>query len=285
VTTLVVCPSGLDSVNLSQQGALAGARRRAGEQDAARLGRIRAVKEPIRISEIFGPTIQGEGPLIGRPTVFVRTAGCDYRCAWCDTLYAVLPEYRDGWAAMMPTEILARVDELSGGKPVLVSLSGGNPALQPLAPLIELGRERSHSFALETQGSIAQPWFANLDWLILSPKPPSAGIRFDWDAFEACFKAAKGRPICVLKIVVFDDDDYGYAQAVAARYPALPVYLQVGNPAPLAAGGGALREEADMDDLLDRFRWLVGKVTADRWFAVTVLPQLHVLAWGNKRGI
>jgi len=49
--------------------------------------------ELVRISEIFGPTIQGEGPLIGRPTVFVRTAGCDYRCARCDTLYAVLPEY------------------------------------------------------------------------------------------------------------------------------------------------------------------------------------------------
>ena len=49
----------------------------------------------IRISEIFGPTIQGEGPLIGRPSIFVRTGGCDYRCNWCDTLYAVLPEYRD----------------------------------------------------------------------------------------------------------------------------------------------------------------------------------------------
>ena len=58
----------------------------------------------IRISEIFGPTIQGEGPLIGRPTVFVRTGGCDYRCAWCDTLYAVLPEYRDDWMLMMPAE-------------------------------------------------------------------------------------------------------------------------------------------------------------------------------------
>jgi 7-carboxy-7-deazaguanine synthase len=41
--------------------------------------------ERVRISEIFGPTIQGEGPLIGRPSVFVRTAGCDYRCTWCDT--------------------------------------------------------------------------------------------------------------------------------------------------------------------------------------------------------
>jgi 7-carboxy-7-deazaguanine synthase len=243
------------------------------------------MKQRINISEIFGPTVQGEGPLIGRPTLFVRSGGCDYRCSWCDTPYAVLPEHRHQWLPMTPAEIMARVDELAGGKPVLVTLSGGNPALQPLAPVIALGRERGHSFALETQGSISQPWFAELDWLILSPKPPSAGVGTYANAVEACLAAAKGRPRCVLKIVVFDDDDYSYAQRVAARYPQLPVYLQVGNPAPLAAAGPALPEEADVDDLLQRFRWLVGKVTVDRWFAATVLPQLHVLAWGNKRGV
>lgn len=243
------------------------------------------MKGHIRISEIFGPTVQGEGPLIGRPTVFVRTGGCDYRCTWCDTLYAVLPEYRADWMLMTPAEIMARVDALAGGKPVLVSLSGGNPALQPLAPLIALGRDRGHTFALETQGSVAQPWFADLDWLMLSPKPPSAGMATDWAAFEACLEAAEGRPSCALKIVVFDDADYAYAQKAAARYPALPVYLQVGNPAPLTAADGTAAYEADIDDLLDRFRWLVGKVTADRWFTATVLPQLHVLTWGNKRGV
>jgi len=233
------------------------------------------MKERIRISEIFGPTVQGEGPLIGRPTVFVRTGGCDYRCTWCDTLYAVLPEYRDNWALMTPADIMARVDELTGG----------NPVLQPLAPLIALGRRKGHTFALETQGSRAQPWFAELDWLILSPKPPSSDMATDWDVFEACLDAAKGCPRCTIKIVVFNEADYTYAQTAAARYPALPLYLQVGNPAPLIAAGGAVAEEADIGDLLHRFRWLVGKVTADRWFAVTVLPQLHVLAWGNKRGV
>jgi 7-carboxy-7-deazaguanine synthase len=243
------------------------------------------MKDQIRISEIFGPTVQGEGPLIGRPTVFVRTGGCDYRCAWCDTLYAVLPKYHDEWALMTPAAIMARVDELAGGKPMLITLSGGNPALQPLLPLIALGRRAGHTFALETQGSVAQPWFVDLDWLVLSPKPPSSAMAMDWDAFETCLEAARGRPQCVLKIVIFDETDYVYAQRVAARYPALPMYLQVGNPAPLAAAGGAVAGDADVDNLLDRFRWLVAKVTADRWFAATVLPQLHVLAWGNKRGV
>jgi hypothetical protein len=54
-------------------------------------------RPPDPPAEIFGPTIQGEGPFIGRPTVFVRPASCDSRCNWCDTLYAVLREYRDEW--------------------------------------------------------------------------------------------------------------------------------------------------------------------------------------------
>jgi 7-carboxy-7-deazaguanine synthase len=215
----------------------------------------------------------------------VRTGGCDYRCAWCDTLYAVLPEYREEWAPMTPPQIMARVDELAEDKLMLVTLSGGNPALQPLASLIALGRGKGHRFALETQGSVAQSWFAELDWLILSPKPPSSGMTTNLNILEACLAEAQGRPRCALKIVVFNDADYAYARTAAARFPLLPVYLQVGNPAPLIAAGGVPAEEANFDDLMRRFRWLAGKVVADHWFAATVLPQLHVLAWGNKRGV
>ena len=57
------------------------------------------------------------------------------------------------------------------------------------------------------------------------------------------------------------------------------------QPAPLMAPEGLAGEQADIFELMRRFRWLVGKVTADRWFAATVLPQLHVLAWGNRRGV
>lgn len=239
----------------------------------------------IRISEIFGPTVQGEGPLIGKPAVFVRTGGCDYRCSWCDTLYAVLPQYRAEWAPMTPEDILARIETLTSGHPILVTLTGGNPASQPLELLIELGRVRGHSFAVETQGSVPASWFAALDWLILSPKPPSSGMTTDWDALEACLDAAGQRPRVALKIVVFDDADFAYARDVSQRYPALPLYLQVGNPAPLIAADGQQSENADIDDLSVRLRWLIGRVTEDRWFEATVLPQLHVLAWGNRRGV
>jgi hypothetical protein len=50
------------------------------------------VKEKrIAVVEIFGPTIQGEGPLAGSKTMFIRFGGCDYRCQKCDSLHAVIP--------------------------------------------------------------------------------------------------------------------------------------------------------------------------------------------------
>jgi 7-carboxy-7-deazaguanine synthase len=237
----------------------------------------------IRISEIFGPTIQGEGVLIGLPTVFVRTGGCDFRCSWCDSLHAVDSRYRDQWQAMTTDEVWQEVTKLSGAKPVMVSLSGGNPAIQPLGGLVELGHAQGYRFALETQGSVAKDWFADLDVLVLSPKPPSSGMEMDWTMFDRCLEAAKGKPQTVLKIVIFDDADYGFAQECAARYPSLPVYLQPGNhtPPPPEDDDAFI----DISGLMDRMHWLVDKVTDDRWFDARVLPQLHVMLWGNRRGV
>jgi 7-carboxy-7-deazaguanine synthase len=229
----------------------------------------------LRIAEIFGPTIQGEGALIGEPTVFVRAGGCDYRCSWCDSLHAVDSAYRDSWTRMDTAQVWAEIARLSGGKPLTVSLSGGNPAIQNFGPLIELGQSKGYRFACETQGSIAREWFSALDMLVLSPKPPSSGETPDWAKFDACL----GMTRTVLKIVIFDQSDYDWARAVADRYSDLPLFLQPGNSevdpdTPVAA-----------EDLSNRLLWLVEKITADQWFAPRILPQLHVFLWGNKRGV
>lgn len=237
----------------------------------------------IRVSEIFGPTIQGEGALIGLPTVFVRTGGCDYRCSWCDTLHSVDNEYRDQWLPMSTDAIWEKVTELSGGVPLTVSLSGGNPAIQPFGELIERGHSEGYKFALETQGSVAKTWFADLDTLVLSPKPPSSEMETDWSMFDACLEAAGDNPEIVLKIVVFDDDDYAYAKDAAKRYPRLPVYLQPGNHTPPPADDDDFA--VDQEGIMDKMLWLVDKVTQDKWFDARVLPQLHVMLWGNKRGV
>ena len=237
----------------------------------------------IRVNEIFGPTIQGEGALIGLPTVFVRTGGCDYRCVWCDTLHAVDSEYRDSWIPMSVDTVWQKIDALSGGVPLMVTLSGGNPAIQPFGPLIELGHSKGYTFGLETPGSVVKDWFKDLDMLVLSPKPPSSEMETDWNVLDECVAAAGDGPEIILKIVVFDDVDYAYAKDVASRHTQLKVYLQPGNhtPPPPNDDSAVIDEEG----LRERMLWLVSKVTDDRWFQARVLPQLHVVLWGNKRGV
>lgn len=243
------------------------------------LARGGSMRGTIVVSEIFGPTVQGEGAVIGKPTVFVRTGGCDYRCHWCDSKFAVLPEYRDDWRRVPPEEVFNEVKGLSP-EPILVTLSGGNPALQPLGALIRLGNAEGYRFAIETQGTVARDWFRDLDHLTLSPKPPSSGMQTDWEKLARCAATGGPKTQTILKVVVFDDADYAYAREAAGRLPELPIYLQVGNDR-LPEDG----TEPDLRRLLDRYECLANKVVADGWNDATVLPQLHTLVWGNKRGV
>lgn len=238
-----------------------------------------SIRGTIAVSEIFGPTVQGEGALIGKPTIFVRTGGCDYRCRWCDSKFAVLPEYRDDWRRLSPQEIFTEIKVLSS-EPIMVTLSGGNPALQPLGALIRLGKAEGYRFAIETQGTVARDWFRDLDYLTISPKPPSSGMQTDWNKLAYCAVAGGPKTEALMKVVVFDDADYAYTKEVASRFPDLPMYLQVGNDC-LPEDGA----EPDPRRLLDRYEWLVSRVVADGWNDATVLPQLHTLVWGNKRGV
>ena len=180
---------------------------------------------------------------------------------------------------MTSEEVWAEVKHLSGDTPLVVSLSGGNPAIQDFSDLTTLGRAENYRFACETQGSVAREWFSDLDTLVLSPKPPSSGETVDWALFEDCISAAKNCPNVVMKIVIFDDVDYAWAKEAASRFPDLPLYLQPGNSqvdpeTPVAP-----------EDVTDRLLWLVEKATADKWYRPRMLPQLHVLLWGNKRGV
>ncbi|NLD14730.1 MAG: 7-carboxy-7-deazaguanine synthase QueE [Gammaproteobacteria bacterium] len=237
----------------------------------------------ILISEIFGPTVQGEGALLGMPTVFVRTGGCDFRCSWCDTLYAVEPQFKTQWQAMEATAIMQQVSQLSGGMPLLITLSGGNPALQPLEPLLQLGKQQGYRFAMETQGSKAQPWFDQLDYLTLSPKPPSSGMRFVADRLRECIQAAGADTQLQLKLVIADEQDYQWARQLAATFPQLPLCLQ---PCNLQAATPQQPERlTDLEQLNARYRWLVQRISEDRWFDARILPQLHVLVWNNERGV
>lgn len=224
------------------------------------------------VVETFGPVLQGEGRMIGTPTLFVRLGYCDFRCSWCDTLYAVLPEQvRENSEQMTAAAIRDRLRALDATVP-WVTLSGGNPVMHDLTDLVALLHADGRRIAVETQGTVFREWVRYCEVVTVSPKPPSSGMESNLaqlDRFAAL-------PRANLKVVVFDDADFAYARHVHERYPGVPFYLQVGNN----VGGD------DRDALLARLDWLGQRTLADPAMQdAVVLPQLHVLLYGNRRGV
>ncbi|MFY0545981.1 7-carboxy-7-deazaguanine synthase QueE [Brevibacillus sp. H7] len=239
----------------------------------------------IPVLEIFGPTIQGEGMVIGQKTMFVRTAGCDYRCRWCDSAFTWDGSARDEIRQMTPEEIWQELRRIGQDRFSHVTISGGNPALiANIGSLVQLLKQHNIRTAIETQGTRWQEWLLLIDEVTLSPKPPSSGMTTDFaqlDDMVAKLTAKNSNTQVSLKVVVFDDEDFRYARRVHLRYPFIPFFLQVGNDDVLGADTGELRER-----LLARYEWLIERVVACADMNdVKVLPQLHALVWGNKRGV
>jgi 7-carboxy-7-deazaguanine synthase len=239
----------------------------------------------IPVMEIFGPTIQGEGMVIGQKTMFVRTAGCDYSCSWCDSAFTWDGSGKDLIQQMDADEIWKELVSLGGDGFSFVTISGGNPALlKNLSYLIELLKENQIKIGLETQGSKWQDWFKDVDELTISPKPPSSEMVTDFDTLDLIINNLKSENSTnqfSLKVVVFDDQDYDYAKRVHLRYPGVPFFLQVGNEDNQTTDNQTLVEQ-----LLQKYEWLINKVMLDHDLKdVKVLPQLHTYIWGNKRGV
>lgn len=235
------------------------------------------------VIEVFGPTIQGEGAEAGRPCYFVRLGGCDYRCSWCDTMYAVDPiQVRAAAEHLDVRQIAGRVADLAG-RAEWVVISGGNPALHELGGLVDELHAQGLKVAVETQGSVWRDWLGRVDRLTVSPKPPSSGMAGDaheaqFDGFMRNAGSGSGWAYVALKIVCFDDGDLDWAKGVARRWPGPELHLSAGTPVPPPADlAGAVGES---------FRRLCELVASDPELAhARVLPQLHVVAWGEERGV
>ena len=233
----------------------------------------------IPVMEIFGPTIQGEGMVIGQKTMFVRTGGCDYSCSWCDSSFTW-----DGSGRSTLMEATAIIDELKGiggDRFSHITVSGGNPALHKgIGELIELCHAEGWKVAIETQGSIWQEWVTEIDDVTISPKPPSSKMETDFDKLDYFIERLKSNNVS-LKVVVFDDEDFAYAENIHTRYPHVPFFLQIGNDDVATTDDAAL-----ISNLLKRYEWLIEKaVHSVVMNDAKVLPQLHALIWGNKRGV
>ena len=241
----------------------------------------RATLSKIPVMELFGPTIQGEGMVIGRKTMFVRTAGCDYACVWCDSAFTWNGTEKHRVRMMEPEEVLDEMVALGGNRFNHVTITGGNPALiaDPMARFIDLCHQRGYRVGLETQGSRMQEWFLQIDDLTISPKPPSSRMETDWAVLDRIVRRLHDDGVNLsLKVVVFGDEDVEYAKTVFARYPYVSQkFVQPGNE--------LVTEAKDISHhLLARLAWLFQvAIDTPEFNTVRVLPQLHAMVWSNER--
>lgn len=232
----------------------------------------------LPISEIFGPTIQGEGALVGKKTIFLRTWGCDNKCSWCDTKYSWDgQEPPDSMTLGKISEDIERIAYESGCRHL--TLTGGNPCIhgENMGYLLQMLKLGGFTISLETQGTALPPWLAVLDSVTISPKPPSSSNPTGQGQLERFIAAARKMHIPYsIKIVVFDDGDYEYSKEIRKAFALTDeFFLQPGNP----------RGTFNLAESMARYESLVDKVLKDPDMNnARVLPQLHTWLWGDGRG-
>jgi 7-carboxy-7-deazaguanine synthase len=234
-----------------------------------------AASETLPLSEIFGPTIQGEGPAAGRSAWFVRFGGCNLSCSWCDSAYtwdSSRYELRKEIRQTPLTEILARIPDGT-----LVILTGGEPLLQQGGPqwrrLLTALRDRDCTLHVETNGTIAPNDVsrAMVELFVVSPKLSNAGPHRGHQnpQLHPGWSTVAGDGQAHLKVVCESAGDVDHAAALAwgCGWPAQQVWVM--------PEGITARE-------LNR-RWLVIAEAAAQ-HGINATHRLHVLAWGSKRG-
>lgn len=170
----------------------------------------------LRLIELY-LSIQGESQWAGQPCVFVRLAGCNLRCSWCDSTWTF-----KGGQHVSIDEVLARVAGL--GVP-LVELTGGEPlAHRQAIPLMRELLDRGHEVLLETSGSLDIAAVPAAVHIIMDLKAPDSGEEGKNRWANLGLLRAKDN----LKLVLASRRDYEWARevlALPARDPSVPVYL------------------------------------------------------------
>jgi 7-carboxy-7-deazaguanine synthase len=160
----------------------------------------------LSVSEIFY-SIQGESSFSGYPCVFVRLAGCNLRCTYCDTRYA----YEEKGTAMSAEQI---VDRIQTHRCNLVEVTGGEPLLQEETPtLAEALLQNEFSVLVETNGTQDIGRLPKDVIRIMDIKCPGSGEtqKMDWNNIQ------KLRYNDEVKFVIGDQDDYRWAKDVVQK--------------------------------------------------------------------
>jgi 7-carboxy-7-deazaguanine synthase len=208
----------------------------------------------MRVIEVFH-SLQGEGPLTGVRTTFVRAARCNLRCSWCDTQYSFGPG--------RSRSVRSLLAEVARHKTRHVCLTGGEPLLQSESvELVERLADRGVTTVVETGGSLDVSPYLRVPRLVLSVDVKCPSSTMEGRNLWTNLPLLRSRD--VLKFVIADRKDYLYARRVVRRYrgPATLVFQPVWGSDAGRLGDWVLRDRLD----------------------VRVMLQEHKLLWGDTPG-
>lgn len=212
----------------------------------------------LDVAETFY-SIQGESSFSGYPCVFIRLAGCNLRCRWCDSRYT----YEQPGRLLAISEILDYVDQHPGA---LVEITGGEPLLQEnvyplLSELIDLGR----TVLLETNGSISLKRVPATIIKIVDLKCPDSGMHEQMDFDNLRYLT----PSDEIKFVISSERDYDWAVTLLRSHEILQFAAVIFSPVITKISPAALARKILADGL-----------------PVRLQVQLHAILWPDReRGV
>jgi organic radical activating enzyme len=216
----------------------------------------------LRVSEIFS-SIQGEGPSVGTPSVFVRLQGCSVGCAWCDTKYS--------WDAGRGEELTLEsvLHQVKEAGPQNVVVTGGEPLEHPvLVPLVQRLHGLPRRIEIETAGIAAPPDLPVDQWNV-SLKLAHSGVPLGRRLIPAAIERLRDLGAW-FKFVVGDERDLDEVLAIQSRH-ALPSDHILLMPL-------GMRRQAQQALMPDVISWCTRH-------GFRFSPRLHILVWGPRRGV
>lgn len=227
----------------------------------------------IRIAEIFY-SLQGEGMLIGVPSVFVRLSGCNLRCKWCDTPYASWEPEGD---ELMLGTILADVRRNWVSH---VVVTGGEPMISPgIVMLTERLKGLNQHITIETAGTVYAP--VRCDLMSISPKlANSTPHRRDGGKWAAQHDRLRYQPEVLKRLM--SDYEYQLKFVVSAREDLEEIEKVVTETGADRSRVLLMPEGTTTEAIYERAQWLA-EVCKNANLRYS--PRLHIDLWGDKRGV
>lgn len=223
------------------------------------------------VSEIFGPTLQGEGPSAGQLATFVRLGLCNLDCSWCDTPYTWDRSRFDLRAELSRRSLDDVWRAVTATDAKLVVITGGEPLIQQhrLARFVQWCRESGRRVEIETNGTIAPlpALSVPMTRFNVSVKLAHSGVSARRRIRPPAIRVLSRTRTAIWKFVVRDTGDLDEIAQLEERFGLAPIWV--------------MPEGTDAEAVLGGMRELADEVLARGW---NLSPRLHTLMWGDARG-